>query len=89
MSDLVGNPEDRFSRVEAQILFSNRPKRKNGGSNISMTKSLDIRKTCSCKVYPLEPHIYIAKLGYAGVYLFFLFLIQNIDCGNVYPRSMF
>ena len=24
---------------------------------------------------------YIAKLGYAGVYLFFLFLLQNIDCG--------
>ena len=46
------------------------------------------------------PHFYIAKLGYAGVYLFFLFLLQNIDCGyslepphrggsNVYPQSMF
>ena len=23
----------------------------------------------------------IAKLGYAGVYLFFLFSLQNIDCG--------
>ena len=32
-------------------------------------------------VYPLEPHLYIAKLGFAGVYLFFLFLLQNIDCG--------
>ena len=39
-----------------------------------------IRKTCPCNVYPLEPHFYIAKLGYAGVYLFFLFLLQNIDC---------
>ena len=40
------------------------------------------------------------KLGFAGVYLFFLFLLQNIDCGyslepprrggsNVYPQSMF
>ena len=40
------------------------------------------------------------KLGYGGVYLFFLFLLQNIDCGyslepprrggsNVYPQSMF
>ena len=59
-----------------------------------------IRKTCPCKVYPLEPHFYIAKLGYVGVYLFFLFLLQNIDCGyslepprrggsNVYPQSMF
>ena len=24
---------------------------------------------------------YIAKLGYAGINLFFLFLLQNIDCG--------
>ena len=30
---------------------------------------------------PLIPHFYIAKLGFAGVYLFFLFLLQNIDCG--------
>ena len=29
--------------------------------------------------YPLEPHFYTAKLGYAGVYLF---LPQNIDCGT-------
>ena len=59
-----------------------------------------IMKTCPCNVYPLEPHFYVAKLGYAGVYLFFLFLLQNIDCGyslelprqggsNVYPQSMF
>ena len=40
-----------------------------------------ITKTCPCNVYPLEPHFYIAKLGYAEVYLFFLFLLQNIDCG--------
>ena len=50
--------------------------------------------------YPLEPHFYIVKLGYAGVYLFFLFLLQSIDCGyslesphrdgsNMYPHSMF
>ena len=59
-----------------------------------------IRKTCPCNEYPLKPHFYIVKLGYAGVYLFFLFLLQNIDCGyslepprrggsNVYPQSMF
>ena len=40
-----------------------------------------IRKTCPCNVYPLKPHFYIAKLGYVGEYLFFLFLLQNIDCG--------
>ena len=59
-----------------------------------------IRKTCPCNEYPLIPHFYIAKLGYAGVYHLFYFLIQNKDCGyllepprrggsNVYPRSMF
>ena len=41
----------------------------------------NITKTCPCNVYPLEHHFYIAKLGYAGVFLFFLFLLQNIDCG--------
>ena len=49
---------------------------------------------------PLEPHFYIAKLVYGGVTYFFLFLLQNIDCGyslepprrggsNVYPQFMF
>ena len=63
-------------------------------------KNMVIRKTCPCNVYPLKPHFYIEKLGYAGVYLFFLFLLQNIDCGyslepprrggsNEYPQSMF
>ena len=61
--------------------------------------SLFIRKICPCNVYPLESQFYIAKLGYAGVYLFFLFLLQNIGCGyslearrggsNMYPQSMF
>ena len=48
---------------------------------------------------PHYTHFYIARLGYAGVYLFFLFLLQNIDCGyslkpphrggsNVYPQSV-
>ena len=57
-----------------------------------------IRKTCPCHEYPFKPHFYIVKLGYAGVYLFFLFLLQNIDCGyslesprrggsNLYPQS--
>ena len=29
---------------------------------------------------PQTPLLY-RKLGYAGVYIFFLFLLQNIDCG--------
>ena len=59
-----------------------------------------IRKTCPCNVYPLIPHFHIGKLGFAGVCLFFLFLLQNIHCGyslepprrggsNVYPQCMF
>ena len=42
---------------------------------------LFLRETCPCNVYPLEPHFYKPKLGYTGVYLFYLFLLQNIDCG--------
>ena len=45
------------------------------------TESLNIRKSYPCNEYPLEPHFNIAKLGYAGVYLFHTFLLQNIDCG--------
>ena len=44
---------------------------------------------------------FIVKLGFTGVYIFFLFLIENIDCGlymlelpgrggsNIYPLSIF
>ena len=55
------------------------------------------RKTCPCNVYPIEPHFYIAKLGFAGVYLFFFFapkhrlwVLVRIGRGgsNVYPQSM-
>ena len=53
----------------------------------------------SMKFIPLMSHFYIVKLGYAGVYPFFLFLLQNIDCGfslepphrggfNEYPQSV-
>ena len=35
----------------------------------------------SMKCITPKPHFYISKLGYTGVYLFFLLLIQNIDCG--------
>ena len=49
--------------------------------NISSHMFFSSRITCLSNVYPLIPHFYIAKLGYAVVYLFFLFLLQNIDCG--------
>ena len=35
----------------------------------------------ACEMYtPLYP-TFIVKLGFSGIYLFFLFLFQNIDCG--------
>ena len=40
-----------------------------------------IRKTCPCDLYPRTPHFYIVKLGLTRVYIFFLFLPLNIDCG--------
>ena len=40
-----------------------------------------IRITHPCVLYPLTPHFYIVKLGFTGVYIIFLFLRQNIDCG--------
>ena len=39
------------------------------------------RITCPCNKYPINPHFYTVKMGLTGVYLFFLFLFQNIDCG--------
>ena len=35
----------------------------------------------SVKQIPLKSHFHTAKLGFTGVYTFFLFLLQNIDCG--------
>ena len=40
-----------------------------------------ITKTIPCNEDPLTPHFYIVKLGFTGVYIVFLFLLQNIDCG--------
>ena len=35
----------------------------------------------SVKSYPRNPNFYIEKLGFAWVYIIFLFLMQNIHCG--------
>ena len=82
----------RISCEENLASFSSRQEFRDGieTCTILITTTIDedvhntlyrIKKTCPCNVYPLEPHFYIAKLGYAGVHLFFLFLLQNIDCG--------
>ena len=46
-----------------------------------------IRKTCPCNEYPLIPHFYIEKLGYARVYLFFLFLSKNKKNIKIFPTK--
>ena len=46
-----------------------------------------IMKTCLCNIYPLEPHFYIVKLGYAGVYLFFVFLLKHCGYSLEPPRQ--
>ena len=59
-----------------------------------------IMKTFLYNFDPLKPHFYIVKLGFTGYTLFFLFLLENIDCGhllelphrgssNEYPQLMF
>ena len=58
-----------------------------------------ITKTRLYNFDPLKPHFYIVKLGFTWVYIIFLILLQNIDCGyslepprrggsNEYPQSM-
>ena len=49
---------------------------------------------------PFKPYFYTVKLGFTGVYIIFLFMLKNIDCGysfepprrggsNEYPQSLF
>ena len=60
----------------------------------------NITKTRLYNYDPLKPHFYTVKLGFTGVYIIFLILQKNIDCGyslepprrggsNEYPQSMF
>ena len=41
----------------------------------------NITKTCLYNFDPLKPHFYLVKLGFIGVYIFFLLLLKNIDSG--------
>ena len=61
---------------------------------------LNITKTCLYNFDPLKPHFYIVNLGFTGVYIIFLILLKNTDCGyslelpcwggsNKYSQSMF
>ena len=50
-----------------------------------------ITKTRLYNFDPLKPLFYIVKLGFTGVYIIFLILLKNIDCGYSLepPQSMF
>ena len=72
----------------------------NHNQTVRIRRVICITRTCLYNVDPLEPHFYIVKLGFTGVYIIFLFLLKNIDCGyslepprrggsNEYPQSMF
>ena len=61
---------------------------------------ISITKTRLYNFDPLEPHFYIVKLGFTGVYIILLISAQEIDCGyslepprrggsNEYPQSTF
>ena len=41
---------------------------------------LSIMITCPCNEKTLTLHFYYSRLGSTGVYISFLFLLQNIDC---------
>ena len=68
--------------------------------SVDLILGLIIMKTYLYNFYPLKPHFHVVKLGFTGVYIIFLFLLKNIDCGyslepprlggsNEYPQSMF
>ena len=69
------------------------------GNAVTRFISFFITKTRLYNFDPLKPHFYIVKLGFSGVYiifLIFLFLLENIDCGYSlepprlgYQHSMF
>ena len=67
---------------------------------IPFEKGSTITKTRLYNFDPLKPHFNVVKLGFAGVYIIFLILLLNIDCGysleppwqgssNKYLQSMF
>ena len=50
---------------------------KEGEKNILVMKTKHTRKTCPCNEYPPNSHFCIVKLGFAGVYVFFLFFLLS------------
>ena len=48
----------------------------------------DIMITCPCNIYAFTSLFYKVKLGFTGVYIIFLFLLQNIDCGYLLEPNL-
>ena len=48
---------------------------------VACNGTVSITKTCLYKFDPLQPHFFIVKLVFTGVYIIFLILLNNIDCG--------
>ena len=48
---------------------------------LAFFRFLTSRKHAYIILTPLKPHFYIVKLGFTAVYIIFLFLLKNIDCG--------
>ena len=63
------------------IIMTNNPTKFKDRSKYKARRGEDIRITCPCNEHPLTPHFYIEKVRFTRVYIFFLFLLQNIDCG--------
>ena len=81
-----------FSIVKYTIFFFLRRKAKNCDQILSSGGQRRIRQNCvdaqaditTPRLYnfdPLIPHVYIVKQGFTGVYIIFLILLKNIDCG--------
>ena len=68
-----------FSVVKRSMLIISVSQKKKLKDPVSQKKV--IRITYPCVYYPLAPYFYIVKQGFTGVYIIFLFLLQNIDCG--------
>ena len=95
LEKFIGELITRAERAESELksLKSQSSSTLGGTDNHKEVEKYHITKTCSYNVYPLEPHIYIAKLGYAGGNLLFLFLFSleppRRGGSDMYPQSMF
>ena len=85
----VNRPSTDDSRVISNLIFflksstCNINFRTSSATNLhSVCRVKVITKTCLYKFDPppLQPHFYIVKLGFTGVYIIFLILLNNIDC---------